>query len=355
MSETYEYFTKFGWSSNPFTLTISPRLLVGYSDQINSLLSHILNLHKFAFIFGPTGSGKTTLLLWLRSQLLAYKKFLPLYIAKPPRSSKNLIFLFKSILHFNFLDMLRFGSLSFFNISKFIRGKLKRRHLVLLIDEAHESSFVNLEWLRTIIDSIPNLSVVFAALPVFESKLATQLPTLSMRITTKVYLNNLSKSETTSLISKRIENVGGDGLKPFTPEATDRIFEITGGFPREIIKTCDKLVKTAAEKNITSIDRNFIDEVLKISEIPKPVELRISLSRKQRNILQLLNENPNLTPSEIVEHLGIGGYKSKNNAIRSINNILRRLIRDDLVERKKFGNSYVYNISGKAKTLFAEA
>jgi type II secretory pathway predicted ATPase ExeA/DNA-binding CsgD family transcriptional regulator len=329
--------------------------MVGYSEQSESLLSHIHNFHKFALIIGPTGSGKTTMLMWLRSQLMAFKKFLPIYIPKPPRSSKNLIRLFKNILGYSLLDKIRIRNLSMFNLSKFISRKSKNKHLVLLIDEAHESSFTNLEWIRTLTDSVPNMSIILAALPVFEKKLNVRLPTLSMRITTKAYLNNLSKSETESLILRRIENVGGTGLSPFSSDSIERIFEITGGFPREIIKVCDKLIKEAALKNISSINAEFVDGVLQVSHVPEAVELKISLSKKQRDILKILNDNPNLTPSEIVEHLDVSIYKDKSNAIRSVNNILRRLLRDELLKRKKLGNSYVYFLSGKAKTLFTEA
>ena len=38
------------------------------------------------------------------------------------------------------------------------------------------------------------------------------------------------------LIRKRIEDAGGEGLKPLTPDAVKRIFDLSGGFPREIIK-----------------------------------------------------------------------------------------------------------------------
>ena len=351
----YEYYTKFGWSSNPFTLSISPELMVGYSEQTNSLLSHIHNLHKFALVVGPTGSGKTTFLMWLRSQLMAYKQFFPYYVSKPPRSAKNLILLFKSILGYGFLDRIRYKNLTPFNLSKFIFRKIKSKHFVLLIDEAHESSITNLEWIRTITDSTPNLSIIFASLQVFEDNLTSKLPTLSMRINTRVYLDSLSKSETESLIMKRIENVGGDGLKPFTSEAVNRIFEITGGFPREIIKACDKLIKNAAEKNISNINISFVGQVLKTPDISKPIELKVILSRKQKNILEILNKTPNLTPNEIVNHLDLDSYKDRNNAIRSINNILRRLLENEFLHRKKLGNSYVYFLSGKGKTIFTEA
>jgi type II secretory pathway predicted ATPase ExeA len=351
----YEYYTKFDWPSNPFTLTITPELMVGYSEQSESLLSHIHNLHKFGLVIGPTGAGKTTLLMWLRAQLMAYKKFFPFYVSKPPRSPKNLILLFKSIFGYGFLDKLRFKRLTPFNISRFVFSKIKGKHFILLIDEAHESSINNLEWIRTIVDSTPNISVIFASLPVFEEKLTSKLPTLSMRISTKVYLNSLSRSETESLIVKRIENTGSEGLRPFTSESVDRIFEITGGFPREIIKSCDKLVKNAAEKNISTISKTFVDQILKTSEISKSIELKVVLSRKQKNILKILDEKPNLTPTEIVSHLELDGYKDRNNAVRSVNNILRRLLKQELIQRKSLGNSYVYFLSGIGKTLFGEA
>jgi type II secretory pathway predicted ATPase ExeA len=350
----YEYYSKFNWDSNPFTLTISPELMVGYPQQTESLLTHIFNLHKFAIIIGPTGSGKTTLLMWLRSQLMAYKKFFPHYISKPPKSSKNLIYIIKSILGFNLLDRLRQKNLSIFDLPKFASRKLRNKYLVLLVDEAHESSLTNLEWFRTIVDSVPNLSIVFAGLPPFENKLETRLPTLSMRVTTKTYLNTLTKPETESLIIKRIENVGGEGSKPFTSGAIERIFEITGGFPREVIKTCDILVLESAKKNISGINRDFVDEVIGQKDV-NPLKLKVAFSKKQKTILNILNENPNLTPSEIVEYISYVDYKSRNNAVRSINNILTRLLKDEILQRKKLGNSYVYSLSGKARSMFAEA
>ena len=124
MLTKYEYYTKFNWNSNPFTLKILPELMVGYPEQIDSLLSHIHNLHKFALVTGPTGSGKTTLLMWLRAQMLAYKKFLPFYIPKPPKSSSNLVFLLKKILGFGFWIKLDTKICQFLN---YINLSLERR------------------------------------------------------------------------------------------------------------------------------------------------------------------------------------------------------------------------------------
>ena len=354
MLQHYEHFSRFGWDSNPFTLTVTPELMVGYSEQSKTLLSHVQNFHKFALVLGPTGAGKTTLLLWLRAQLMALKDFLPIYVAKPPKKIDDLIFLFKSILRFNLLDKIRFRNMKIFDLHKFIPSKLRGRRFILLIDEAHESSIEVLEWLRTLTDSVPNMSIIFAALPVFENDISTRLPTLFMRFNTKVYLNSLNRSETEALIAKRIESVGGEGIKPFTEDAVDKIFEITGGFPREIIKVCDFLIKEAASRNMVVVNKKFIESVY-TTPTQSEVVFKLSLPKKQRQIIELLNETPNLTPSEIVEHLKFSNYKNKSNAIRSVNNILRRLMKEELVQRKKLKNSYVYSLTGKAKTILAKA
>lgn len=354
LAEQYEYYSKFGWASNPFTLTISPSLMVGYAKQCESLLSHIHNSHKFASIIGPTGSGKSTMLLWLRSQLIAYKEFIPFYVPKPPRSAKNLINLFKSIIGYTPIDRILYRNLNLFNLSNFINHKTHDKKLILLIDEAHEASIPNLEWIRTLVDSTSNTIIILAALPVFEKIIETKIPTLFMRITTKSYLNNLSRSEVESLILKRIESVNGRELKPFTSSAVDQIYEITGGFPREIIKTCDKLIKEAALNNVPLIEKNFVNQVIQPSVI-KSVEFEASLSKKQFEILHILNANPNISPTKIVDNLDINSYKNRNNAIRSINNILKRLLSDGYVQRKKLGNMYVYNLTPKSKTVLSEA
>jgi Holliday junction resolvasome RuvABC ATP-dependent DNA helicase subunit len=253
------------------------------------------------------------------------------------------------------LDKVRFSDLNTTNIIKFLVRKTLKRNTVFLIDEAHECSLEVLEWLRTINDIVPNLLIVFAGLPAFEKKIETELPTLFMRVNTRVYLEFLNDVETESLIQRRIEKVGGDGIKPFTRDAITKIYEITGGFPREVVKICDELVRNAAKNNISTINASFIEKTfagLKISEIE---EIKISLTSKQNEILEILNKKPNLSPTEIVNLIDVEAYKSKSHAIRSINNILRRLMEEDLLNRKKVGSKYVYSLSGKSKTIFTEA
>jgi len=355
MLQNYKYFTKFGWNSNPFTLSIYPDLLVGYSRQTDALLSHISNFHKVGMIIGPTGSGKTTVLTWLNSYISKNNGFRLLYIPKPPINEKGLILLFKSLLGYNFLDKLKFRSLDINKMSEFINEKIKNQKTIFLIDEAHECSLEVLQWLRTLNDSCPNMILIFAGLSTFEDMLTSKLPTLSMRITTKVYLKSLNETETESLIKKRIEKVGGNGIEPFTSDSINEIYKITGGFPREIIKSCDILIKKAAENNISVINKSFVEKILEKTETTGADEIRLTLTKRQKEILSLLNENKKLSPSDIVQYIDISEYKTKSHAIRSVNNILRRLMTANLLKREKIGNTYLYFLSGKAKTIFTKA
>ncbi|OGI15830.1 hypothetical protein A3K63_00510 [Candidatus Micrarchaeota archaeon RBG_16_49_10] len=357
MDTKMAYFKHFGWSSNPFTLNIMPEMMVGYSSQTESLLSHVFNEHKIAVVIGHTGSGKTTLLNWLNNKFNQEKSFRSFYIPKPPKEKENLILVFKSLLGFNFLDKLQMNSIDINNLPKFIAKKTRSIRAVFLVDEAHECSVEVLEWLRTLTDVVPNMSIIFAGLPIFKEKLEIELPTLSMRITTEIYLQSLDASETESLIMKRIESVGGKGISPFNSEAVYRIFEITGGFPREIIKKCDFLIAETAKRNLNSINKGLLDTVF--SSIPSQKTIKnissLNIPLKQMNILRILDKNPNLNPTQIVELLGQEDYKNKSNAVRSVNNILKRLMDEGLIGRKREGKNFVYLPSGKAKSLLAEA
>ncbi len=357
MLNGYEYYMNFNWTSNPFILSISPELMVGYSSQLKSLLSHIFNSHKVGVLIGPTGSGKTTILHWLNNFINNKENDLEsFYIAKPPRDKGALISLFKNLMGYNVFDKIKFWNLGILNLTDFLISKSENKKILFLVDEAHESSIEVLEWIRTLVDNVPNMQVIFAGLPVFEKIMETKLPTLHMRITSREHLISLNEIETESLIRKRIEHVNGTEIHPFSHDAIKRIYEITGGFPREIIKTCNTLVQEAAGKNISSISPEFVDESLNITHVEESSEIvEAILSKKQKKILKLLNENSRLSPADVVERLELNEYKSRNNAVRSINNILRRLMKDELLVRKKRGNCYIYSLSGKAKTIFTEA
>ncbi|MFB6217331.1 MAG: BlaI/MecI/CopY family transcriptional regulator, partial [Candidatus Aenigmatarchaeota archaeon] len=172
-------------------------------------------------------------------------------------------------------------------------------------------------------------------------------------------LNTLSKEETEELIKRRVEKYGGSDFGPFSRECIDEIYERTGGFPREVLKLCDKLLNRAMEEGKHRIeDVGDIDDGEETEEDSTPGNKRDLLKElpyKQKEIVELLAEEDELYPSEIAERLGTEGYKTKQHAVRSINNILRRLIDEDLVERRSKGKGYIYSLNVKTKNLLVDS
>ncbi|MBU0502024.1 MAG: hypothetical protein KJ811_02110, partial [Candidatus Margulisbacteria bacterium] len=101
---------------------------------------------------------------------------------------------------------------------------------------------------------LPNMYLVMAGLPQAREKLKRDLPALFDRIVETVLLGALSLPETTQLILNRIKNSSGDGLGPFTVAAVEKIFDMSYGIPRSILKICDWVVTQAVRANKIAID-----------------------------------------------------------------------------------------------------
>ncbi len=356
----FEWFSKFNWRENPFTFKISPDVFTGYEVQVNAALRHISEHHKIAIITGPTGAGKTTMLKWIE---MSHKSLKTLYLSKPPFDPNDFVKIFTTFFGFNLIERLFSRNITIFNLPAYINRKLRDKQLVLLIDEAHETNKDVLEWLRVLVDQIDDVSMILAGLPSLEDKIKNKLETFDQRITTRIKLSSLSKAETRELIKKRIESVGGEDIKPFTEDSIAEIFRRTGGFPREVIKLCDKLVNSAIESEKYEIDVGNIMNYREVKSEPvaSSVQPKFSIKElpyKQRKILELLSANDWLTPAAIAERLAeqLGEvYKTESHAIRSVNNILKRMMKDGLVERETRGKTFVYRLTPKTKTVFVEA
>ncbi len=351
-----KWFSGAGWNCNPFTLHIQSKVFVGYEAQIKAAMRHISERHKIALITGPTGAGKTTMMKWIESNSPSIKT---LYITKPPLKPEEFTEIFLDCFPPSIIERILGRKPNLYNLDSYVNRRLNGKHLLILLDESHETNKEVLEWLRVIVDQIENVSLILAGLPVLEDKIKQTLETFDQRIISRIKLAALTEAETLELIKKRIETEGGSGIKPFTEDAIREIFRKTGGFPREILKLCDKLVNEAIEKEKHSIDEKDIGNYKEIKEEPvatvqQPVQSLSDLPQKQKKIIESLFNKTWLTPSDLAEQLG-GDYKSKEHAIRSINNILKRLMLDGLVQRESRGKAFMYSLTPKTKTLMVES
>jgi len=380
MIENYEksiddWLKQMKWKENPFVLKIEPMLFVGYTEQLKRIVNHIREGHKVALVTGSTGSGKTTLLKLLENDLR--DEYVVLYVPKPPKKEEIVnLFLYK--FKPSLFERLFHVNVRLQNLPSYLNKKLGEKKLLVLLDETHEADIDTLEWLRAISDQVENMQIILAGLPTVDNILRKNLETLRSRIITHVELTTLTREHTHELIRKRIESVGGEGIKPFSEECIEEIYKKTGGFPREILKFCDKLVQDAIERGSFEIhgtenvrveekppavkDENpevkehlpeKIDEILPIEEELNKDFLR-NLPYKQRKIIDILSEVEDLYPSEIAERIGFDKYKSKQHAVRSVNNILKRLMRQGYVERKSKGKGFVYFLSIKIRNLLVK-
>lgn len=352
-------FEKYAWKENPFTLKISPNIFIGYEEQRRAALQHIEEKHKIALLLGPTGAGKTNMLKWLEEN---QKQLKTLYISKPPQP-EEFTQIFLEAFPLGLIERLFRKKPNLFNLPAYINKKSKKQ-LLILLDESHEISRESLEWLRVLTDQIQTVSMIVAGLPVLEAKIRENLETFEQRITRRIRLTSLNEQETKELIKTRIESAGGSGTAPFNEDALSVIYKTTGGFPREVLKFCDKLVGNALEKGIETIDASFVGQYTEFKEkpaeavvvaVPQPVLSIQDLPYKQRKLLELLSKKDWLTPSQIVQELGFESYKTEDHAVRSINNILHRLMIEGFVQRETKGKAFMYSLTPKIKTLFIEA
>ena len=361
-----EFYQRWGWISNPFVLKIDPKLFTGYHQQVEAIKLHIADKHKIAMISGPTGSGKTSMLKWLEEEL--HETNPVMYISKPPKNAEEFIDIFTETFGLSFWQKIFGWKPRLQTLPSYINSKIKDSQLVFMVDEAHETNKETLEWLRVLVDQIDNVSLIIAGLPKLDSKIKEELETFDQRITTRIELRALEKDDTKDLIKKRIEAVGGSETVPFTDSAIDKIFNQTGGFPREVLKMCDRLIKTASEKELNVIEVSDIEEHKEIPQSnvrleqpvvtfsPKPASKQQidDLPYKQRKILEILSKEDWLTPTAISERMESKTYKSKGHAIRSVNNILHRLMLDGFVQREARGKAFMYALTPRIKTLFVE-
>lgn len=343
------FLTNFGWKTNPFSFRIIPEIFTGYHNDIDVLLNGVNDGSRFSLITGPTGTGKTTIMKHLIQKLGQEKQLL--YLPKPPADPKDFVDIFTTNLRLNFFEKnITRKDINLYNLGDFVNSKTKDSKVILFVDECHEAPAATFEWLRSLSDQIDNISIVLAGLPLFESMISQNLDTLLKRVNIKIQMGNLSKSETANLIKKRVEFVGGQDIKPFTSESVDVIYDRTAGYPREILRLCEQIMQKAAIKNISIVDPEFIEAEQGFKAASEPTF--DEMSQRQKNIIDALKANKALTPAEMVEKIDLSEYKTKDNAIRSINNILKRLMDEGKVLRKKREKSFVYEISPKMQSIF---
>jgi len=235
--EQADWFAKWRWKKNPFTLDIHPELFTGYREEVKSIVEKINSRSGHILITGPLGAGKTTLLRWLDNYLI--NDFCAVYAPRPPQEFNQLI---KLIMEKMGVSRWKKKDFDIYHLNQL--QKELGKNLIILLDEAHEFTLEVEKPLRTLGD-LDKIKLVMAGLPETKEKFKTEIRPLYERLVLRVELSPLEKEEIKNLLKNRIESAGGMGFHPFTEDALDKIYELSAGLPRAAVKLCDAAVTRA--------------------------------------------------------------------------------------------------------------
>ncbi len=143
--------------------------------------------------------------------------------------------------------------------------RLNRRgiKLVIIIDEVHFLRPDSLHILRTLSNiEVPERKLVTLLLFGEESFLQRMenpaYRSLFSRIFERVALRPLNKNEVEQYVKFRCLMVGG-GPSLFASETFERIYQLTGGIPREINRICHSAMSRAARKRLIHVDMSVME------------------------------------------------------------------------------------------------
>ena len=244
-SSQKKWYSKFGWRRNPFTLDIFPELFTGYGAQVDVIFEKIYQRSGHILVLGNKGVGKTILLKWLTETLK--KKFMTVYLPRPAAEFDDLLEFVASNLK---IKKRRGRKLTIYDLEA--KASKEKKGILLFLDEAHEFSVEFERNLRSMGD-LNGVNLILAGLLEARDKIKHDSPPFYDRIVQEIVLEHLTLGESRELMKKRIESVGGKDLRPFTEAAVEKIFKMSMGIPRMLLKVCDWVITDAIHNNLDVI------------------------------------------------------------------------------------------------------
>jgi type II secretory pathway predicted ATPase ExeA len=248
----------------PFSKTPDPRFLYmsGGHREALARLQYVIEERELALLTGEIGCGKTTISRALMDTMGDAYHFC--YIINPRFTAIELLRNIASSLEISspsFSKDILLGELS----DALFRFNAEGRCPVIIIDEAQlipdREIFDEIRLLTNFqLDDRNLLSIIIMGQPELRKILALpEYEPFRQRITLNYHLNALNLEETLEYLDYRVEIAGGEtGL--FSPDAVQRIFEISGGIPRKINTIATNALLIGFGNDVSLIDSSIVDE-----------------------------------------------------------------------------------------------
>lgn len=259
------YKAYFGFREKPFSKTPDPRFLFlsrGHEEAL-ARLEFVVEEREIAVLTGEIGCGKTTLSRALMDRLGDKYRFC--YIINPRLNAVEFLRTVARILEVENLAESKDGLIYQIHTAVYALNQTGVCP-VLVIDEAQMIAdaevFDEIRLLTNFqLDDRNLLGVIIMGQPELRYMISSpRYEPLRQRISLHYHLQPLALDEIMEYLDFRIEAAGGaPGL--FTPDAIQRIHELTGGVPRRINSMATNALLVAYGSDSALIDSTIINEI----------------------------------------------------------------------------------------------
>ena len=255
----------YGFMEKPFSKTPDPRFLylsAGHKEAL-ARLQYVVEEHELALLTGDIGCGKTTISRALMDSM--GDEFSFCFIFNPRLTALEMLRVIARELSAGEPPSGKDGLLREITEALY-RFHKEGRCPVIVIDEAQmipdREIFDELRLLTNFqLDDRNLLSIIIMGQPELRKTLADSIyEPFRQRIAINYHLSPLNLEETLEYLDFRLKVAGGSaGL--FSPDAVQRIFELSGGVPRKINVVATNALLEGFGRDASWIDASIVEEM----------------------------------------------------------------------------------------------
>ncbi len=361
----------FCWHDDPFKPEILypiDNFFVLDKEKKSALNRFLVKREQFGTVIGEKGSGKTTLLHWIQWELDAHHSDVAacfLDCTNKKISDETVIMQ----LMYPFLNVYQktvsrpFEEMSAEESAKYIKGKIREKPFVLLIDHPYNITEKSAELFNELHNAGITMQIIVAG---EKEALKMSLIGRGLRDTLKFELDGFDVAGTVQFLQKRIEAVGGIGTYPFDQQTIKIIHDHAKCNPLHILELAkEKVIQLSIDHQEEIVAQQQDMEKKRQEEIQKKIleEKQKRLDAREKLHLQreaLRRKHMELTEKERKEEEEriASELRNEDAALEKIDEAIGSIIEKKGETKKtkaaKTENEEDHNLAKELEQVFAE-